>query len=254
MRLSSKDFEAILRVLPELYASRSRPDFLAASLRIIGSLIPADAHSWTGFTAGSQSHLTTLVETDNRASARIRKRLEETMLTHPFHALWQKFGLGTALMLTDVPTRALDVHLGESGDVYRMLGVRHNLSLPVGLSSDEVMATSAVDARRPFTERDRTVFNLLLPHLRQTLANISTLERLHSKRDLTVRGGMQPELTARENDVALWLAQGKTDREIAQILGIAKRTVEKHVEQMLRKLGVENRTSAAITLRTSTPD
>ena len=43
----------------------------------------------------------------------------------------------------------------------------------------------------------------------------------------------------------LWIANGKTNREIAQILGMSPRTVNKHLEQVFRKLGVENRTSAA---------
>ncbi|MEP3562076.1 MAG: response regulator [Marinobacter sp.] len=53
------------------------------------------------------------------------------------------------------------------------------------------------------------------------------------------------QLTLRESDVLLWIANGKTNREIAQILEMSPRTVNKHLEQVFRKLGVENRTSAA---------
>lgn len=52
-------------------------------------------------------------------------------------------------------------------------------------------------------------------------------------------------LTAREADVLLWIANGKTNREIGQILEMSPRTVNKHLEQVFRKQGVENRTSAA---------
>lgn len=52
-------------------------------------------------------------------------------------------------------------------------------------------------------------------------------------------------LTAREAEVLLWIARGKTNREIAIILSMSPRTVNKHLEQVFRKLGVENRTSAA---------
>ncbi len=55
----------------------------------------------------------------------------------------------------------------------------------------------------------------------------------------------QLELTNREADVLLWIANGKTNREIGQILEMSPRTVNKHLEQIFRKLGVENRTSAA---------
>ncbi len=49
----------------------------------------------------------------------------------------------------------------------------------------------------------------------------------------------------REGEVLAWLARGKSNRDIAEILGLSPRTVTKHVEQIFAKLGVENRTSAA---------
>jgi DNA-binding CsgD family transcriptional regulator len=52
-------------------------------------------------------------------------------------------------------------------------------------------------------------------------------------------------LTARESEVLHWLGQGKGNREIAEILGIAVRTVNKHLERIYPKLGVDNRTAAA---------
>lgn len=57
-------------------------------------------------------------------------------------------------------------------------------------------------------------------------------------------------LTRRETEVLLWLARGKSNRDIAQILNVSYRTVNKHLEQMYPKLGVETRTSAvAIAVR-----
>jgi DNA-binding CsgD family transcriptional regulator len=53
-------------------------------------------------------------------------------------------------------------------------------------------------------------------------------------------------LTCREAEVALWLAEGKTNAEISMILNIGVRTVDKHLEHILDKLRVENRTTAAI--------
>jgi DNA-binding CsgD family transcriptional regulator len=53
-------------------------------------------------------------------------------------------------------------------------------------------------------------------------------------------------LTPRETEVLGWVAQGKRDGEIAAILGARPRTVSKHVERILAKLGVETRTAAAL--------
>ncbi len=53
-------------------------------------------------------------------------------------------------------------------------------------------------------------------------------------------------LTNRESEVLLWIARGKSNRDIGEILGLSPRTVNKHLEQVYAKLGVENRASAAI--------
>ena len=52
-------------------------------------------------------------------------------------------------------------------------------------------------------------------------------------------------LSPREAEILSWISDGKRDREIATILGISSRTVEKHVQNMLKKLGVETRTGAS---------
>lgn len=53
-------------------------------------------------------------------------------------------------------------------------------------------------------------------------------------------------LTNREAEVLLWIAKGKSNRDIGEILGLSPRTVNKHLEQIYTKLGVENRASAAV--------
>lgn len=52
-------------------------------------------------------------------------------------------------------------------------------------------------------------------------------------------------LTAREAEVLLWVGHGKGTKDIADILGMSPRTVQKHLEQIYAKLGVENRAAAA---------
>ena len=59
-------------------------------------------------------------------------------------------------------------------------------------------------------------------------------------------------LTTREAQVLEWLAKGKTNRDIGEILGLSPRTVNKHLEHIYEKLGVETRSAAtSIALRRS---
>jgi DNA-binding NarL/FixJ family response regulator len=62
-----------------------------------------------------------------------------------------------------------------------------------------------------------------------------------------VRAPESPEaLTGRETDVLRLLAQGKANKEIAQLLSIGEKTVKTHVSSILAKLGVQSRTQAAL--------
>jgi len=57
-------------------------------------------------------------------------------------------------------------------------------------------------------------------------------------------------LTTREREVLEWVTKGKTNRDIADILGMSPRTVNKHLEHVFEKLGVETRSAAtAVALR-----
>lgn len=53
-------------------------------------------------------------------------------------------------------------------------------------------------------------------------------------------------LSLREAEVLIWLAHGKANKDIAAILELSPRTITKHVEQIFTKMGVENRTAAAV--------
>jgi DNA-binding CsgD family transcriptional regulator len=53
------------------------------------------------------------------------------------------------------------------------------------------------------------------------------------------------ELTMRESEALYWATKGKTSRDIGDILGTSPSTVNKHLEHVFIKLGVETRTAAA---------
>ena len=77
---------------------------------------------------------------------------------------------------------------------------------------------------------------------REILLSIEKISDIDPKKDLITAFA----LTAREAEILIWLSRGKTNRDIGDILSISARTVNKHLEQIFQKLGVDNRTSAAV--------
>lgn len=95
--------------------------------------------------------------------------------------------------------------------------------------------------------------NLMEPSGLQVLY-LGTIEsREHLFRLIPESGADQQEtlrqhfgLTQRESEVLSWIARGKSNRDIGDILSLSPRTVNKHLEQVYVKLGVENRAAAAV--------
>jgi len=62
----------------------------------------------------------------------------------------------------------------------------------------------------------------------------------------SLKGLASFKLTPREAEVLSWMSEGKTNQEIGVIVGASTGTICKHVEHILSKLHVENRTTAAV--------
>ena len=88
---------------------------------------------------------------------------------------------------------------------------------------------------KSYTDRERTLFGLLRPHLGRMLINAGSRRAMDG-----IRG-----LTPREAEVVGWVARGKTNVEIGAVLFISPQTVRKHLENIFEKLAVRTRTAAA---------
>lgn len=118
----------------------------------------------------------------------------------------------------------LDVRLGMN------LGADDYLTKPVG--REDLLAAVASRLERKQAENEQT---------RRQFANAKLKPDFSSPRPLEPLG-----LTPREAEVLLWVAQGKSNGDIAVILSMAEATVKKHMGSIMEKLGVESRTSATV--------
>jgi DNA-binding CsgD family transcriptional regulator len=128
---------------------------------------------------------------------------------------------------------------GMYSDIYRPQGLEHDLMLtlpvPGGYCGESRRSARLFFFRGPgpdFSERDRALLMLLRPHLHQ--AYLDAERRRHPA----------PQLTARHWDLLRLLAAGKTNTQIARILGISEGTVRTHLENIYRRLNVSSRTAA----------
>lgn len=129
-------------------------------------------------------------------------------------------------------------------------------ALVVGISNDEDMILACVDAgadgilesREGFSELAAAVETVAEGHFRVPGSTVRRIfDRLlkveHSEAHSSGRRRLV-RLSIREKEVLAWIAQGLSNKEIADRLGIAERTVKNHVGHVLQKLGVHSRFDA----------
>ncbi len=99
-----------------------------------------------------------------------------------------------------------------------------------------------------FSERDRAVLEMLRPHLGGLEARAALRWRLSEALGTQHGDGKSSaytQLTPREREIVVLVAEGKTNAQIAAQLWVAPSTVKKHLEHVYEKLGVGRRTAAA---------
>lgn len=122
---------------------------------------------------------------------------------------------------------------------YRRLGLRYEISMEVrGVSRQSLAAISFVRGGPDFNGREREVLNLIGPHIAR--AWIQARRRSMGQSPRLLRD-LYPGLSAREAEILFWIVEGKLNAEIALILELRLGTVQEHVENIVRKLGMENR-------------
>ncbi|HEX7437714.1 MAG TPA: LuxR C-terminal-related transcriptional regulator [Caldimonas sp.] len=127
-------------------------------------------------------------------------------------------------------------HTALYSEYYRRIGIDHAVALPVRVDDRRLVSFVLNRRGRDFSDRECELLDLVGAHLaplyRKSAAPAASLDAL--------------PLTQREREVLRWVGAGKTDRDIAAIVGCSHRTVHKHLERVYAKLGVETRTAAVM--------
>jgi DNA-binding CsgD family transcriptional regulator len=346
-RLSRGDLERVLRFVAELGTAEDVPALRELTMSGLGDLLDPDGVGYTEIdnTSSEAGFWTDPVDLANRANG---DAFAHFLHQHPVAAFHERNGGEHAVQLADFLTPRQLHGLELYNDFYRPLEIEHQLAIALDAPGGIAIAISVHRSRREFSERERTLLELLHPHLEHAHRRIaarlaserlllamgrardaevivlrddtieiatgsalswlrsyfhqaatvgdrlpgevlSWLDELRrpnpgdriadaevdrlvvarpgtrlSVRHLPARSPWEEELllleerrarpdpaelhqrglTPREAEVLVCAADGRTDGEIAQELGISVRTVQRHLQACYRKLDVISRTAA----------
>ena len=170
------------------------------------------------------------------------------------HPLVQHHGIeggGQSRRLSDLVSRHDFQRSALYGDYYQRIGLEYAIAVPLQRNARTLVSVVLNRRGLDFSERDRERLELLRSHLAFLYNHACRGTAAAAPHDSALPPPWlsdlgPPALTLREGEVMHWLACGKTDTDIAALLSISPRTVQKHLEHMYVKLGVETRTAAVM--------
>lgn len=347
-RLGWRDLKKVFGVVSDLYRLQERSTFIDATLTHLNALIPSDRISYNEVDLERREARIVWAPADDALLQRMKPVFEAHVHEHPMAAhLRTQNDLRVIYRLSDYCSCAQFQRTALYQEYYKELGTKYQLVFSLQKSSRDLMPFALNRHDRDFSDRDRAVLSLLIPHLIQALHNAERLSRLQAE-VATLKMGLQAcgivalrvsdggvigesgdfvtglfqryglhqghrdrlppviwewiqqseqagksallatprcplrlscathqatiqyvrdqdalvlvieetfttmppsallplGLSRREAEILSWVAQGKTNEDIATILTLSPRTVQKHLEHIFGKLGVETRTAA----------
>lgn len=339
--LPPNDYNMLLSCIGELHAFRDRAALCEWLLeKAFPRLIASDwlSYNEVDLLSPEKSMAILKPKSDNFFQV-LFPRFKELTHQHPLIVNQMQSANFPVRKISDFLTQDAYHRLELYQDVYRPMGVEYQIAVTIRLSASHVIAFALSRKQNDYDERDRTILELLRPHLVVAFNNLELLQNQKAKLEgielalnelssatliVDLKGlilfhtgpgrqwigatmpGRLPEeifdwlnhcfatgardalrwnstygeiliravptasserrllvlsrqnalsspatapdtsaLSRRQQEVARWIREGKTNVEIARIMGISPRTVQKHIEHIFEKLGVESRVAVA---------
>lgn len=272
VQLTSDNVQTLLDCIREMYSNLDSAAFPSHIVSTTSKVIPscvtsyarisrkkqkiaykgiASCRKWDKLEAfGSFMHehpLTNFMHAEQLGPHRFRKDIEKAVQKR--YPDFKQSPQTTTARISDVLTDRQFQSLAVFNEFFRPNGVEYQLVIALLPDRNGYTTLSFNRDKRDFSEEERLFLSLIRPHIVQAYKNAESFAKTqqafaaweHSSRSMKTHG-----LTYREEDVLYWVSRGKTNADVARILNIAPGTVKIHLERIYQKLGVDNRTSAAM--------
>jgi len=158
-----------------------------------------------------------------------------------------------AIRLSDhFPSRAAFEATQYFREILQPLGLRYEVTLLLDTPLGQRLGISVSRAKADYSDAEVELLTRLGPHLQRGFHRAQTLAQLRGA-PRRASAWHDVELTPRESEILRWVATGRTNGAIADLLGVGAATVKTHLEHIFHKLGVSNRAAAAAALRDLPP-
>lgn len=240
--MAGRTEERVAAALPKLYALCPLHEFPAWALGVVTEAIGADKGVYTEIDPAT-GDFRVLVSPEPPELRGLDEARRMHMHQHPVLNHFLRVPDHRARRISDFVTRAEFHRLDLYGEFFAVLGVEDQLTVRVARTA----AASVDRGGRLFDEGDRHLLDALRPHLVAARKNAERFTSALTRNDRPDEAAAVERLSDRQRQVLALVSAGRTNAEIALALDLSIGTVRKHIEHILRRLGVSTRTAAAAT-------
>lgn len=223
----------LVTFLGELSQPVSAEDFPGYLVDLVSALVPGVIVALDEIPAPGQYRLTHNLPMDPEVAQRHFTVLAACYQENPIYNFIQEAKEASTVRISDLASRRRFHGTTLYQEMFRHLEIEHQMHVVVPVSAGSV--SLSLSHRRDFSDEQVEIFRMLAPEIARAYFRAQTTPKRHPATE---------GLTPRESEVLRWVRAGKRNSEIGIILGISERTIEKHVERLLAKLGVETRSAA----------
>jgi DNA-binding CsgD family transcriptional regulator len=244
-QLSVADLRAMLALLGAAHEATGAEQFAGLLMAHLNDLVVSDLISYNEINLiGGATH--TFFEPQLVPRPELEESFSRLIDQHPLVREYNRTGNPLPLRMSDfIGLRELH-KLDLYHEVFNPLETDFQLAFSVAIDSNTVIGVGLNRRRADFTDREVGLMAELQPHLASAFEHAVLREQFASRsHEQSLVAQRLADLTPREREVALLLARGRTNRQIARTLFISERTAEKHVANALSKLGVASRAALA---------
>ena len=238
-----------LRLIGDVYGLLEIEEFRVGLLEALSDAVPSD---WASLNEVGPDPAETFSIVEPPLGASSLEVWKQHAHENPLVAHVARTRDGRPLRFSDLISSDELHELPLHRELYAPIGLEYQIAFTLPAPSDMIVGVALSRRDHDFSDAEQELLELARPHLIQAYNNAMRHSRVLRAQADRLRP-LQPQpaqlvtlgLTGREAEVVHLTSIGRSDREIAELLQISHRTVQKHLQRCYAKLGVRDRSQAA---------
>jgi DNA-binding CsgD family transcriptional regulator len=245
--LSASHMRKVLLAVTEAAELRELSEFRAGAVALVRELVPCDSASYNEIKPGAGAIV--VADPSSWLTAESLEAFGRLAGENPLVGHYSRTGDGEPVRFSDLVSRRTLHRLALYDQIYRPMGIEHQIAFVLPSRPGEVVGIALNRERYDFTSDEAAMLDLLRAPLSACYGRLVEREQLTSLLSANGRDEIAARtaplgLSERELEVLGGVSDGASNAQVAINLGISRRTVEKHLQNIYAQLKVTSRTQA----------